>query len=86
MEEKVSGIVLGGISYGENDKIICEAFPDREFCDEMPEEEIEQKIHAIVDEINLNSPQTRQIAALRIRNTPFPRTSSGKIKRTAFYF
>ena len=39
------------------------------------EEEIEKKIHEIVDEINLNSPQTRQIATLKIRNTPFPRTS-----------
>ena len=52
----------------------------------MADEEIEKKIHEIVDEINLNSPQTRQIATLKIRNTPFPRTSSGKIKRTAFYF
>ena len=52
----------------------------------LSEEEIEKKIHEIVDEINRNSPQTRQIASLRIRNTPFPRTSSGKIKRTEFYF
>ena len=79
-------IVKEVVVYGENDKIVCEAFPDREFCDEMAEEEIEKKIHEIVDEINLNSPQTRQIATLKIRNTPFPRTSSGKIKRTAFYF
>lgn len=79
-------IVKEVVVYGENDKIVCEALPDREFCDEMKAEEIEKQIHRIVDEINLQSPQTRQIAALKIRNTPFPRTSSGKIKRTAFYF
>ncbi|MBQ4266817.1 MAG: AMP-binding protein, partial [Clostridia bacterium] len=79
-------IVKEVVVYGENDKIVCEAFPDREFCDEMEAEEIEKQIHRIVDEINLQSSQTRQIASLKIRNTPFPRTSSGKIKRTAFYF
>ena len=79
-------IVREVVVYGENDKIVCEAFPDTEFSDGMSEEEILSEIHRIVDEINLSSAQTRQIAELRIRNTPFPRTSSGKIKRTAFYF
>ncbi len=79
-------IVKEVVVYGEKDRIVCEAHPDYDFCSSMSEMEIEEKIRAIVDEINVNSTQTRQIAELRIRNTPFPRTSSGKIKRTQFYF
>lgn len=74
------------VVYGEKDQIVCEAFPDAEFCDGMEGETIESEIRRIVDDVNLQSPQTRQIASLKIRSKPFPRTSSGKIKRTEFYF
>ncbi len=74
------------VVYGEKDKIVCEAFPDREFCPDLDDIGIEKEIKKIIDGVNIVSPQTRQIASLKIRNTPFPRTSSGKIKRTEFYF
>ncbi len=74
------------VVYAEQDKIICEVFPDYEFCSNMTAEAIEKEIQNAIDEVNISSPETRQIADLKIRSTPFPRTSSGKIKRTEFYF
>lgn len=73
------------VVYGENDKIVAQIFPETEFTPES-EEETYEEIESIIDKVNENSPATRQIASFIIRKKPFERTSSGKIKRTEFYF
>ncbi len=74
------------VVYGEKDKILCEVFPDGEYCVDMSNEEIEDEIRNSIDEVNRITDETKQIADYKIRTIPFPRTSSGKIKRTEFYF
>lgn len=74
------------VVYGEKDKIVAEVYPDEDYCDGMSVGEIETCIKDIVDNINIQSAETRQINKVKIRNSPFNRTSSGKIKRTEFYF
>lgn len=74
------------VVYGENDKIVCEIYPDYEMLSDKTSEETETLIKALVDNINMQMTETRQICKVRIRNVPFVRTSSGKIKRSEFYF
>ena len=49
-------------------------------------DDVEGEISKIVDRVNISLNSDRQISSFRIRNKPFERTSTGKIKRTAFYF
>ena len=79
-------IVREVVVYGENDRIVGEIYPNYELCEDMTDEEIETEIQKVVDKVNLASSEVKQIALLRIRKTPFQRTSSGKIKRTQFYY
>lgn len=73
------------VVYGENDKIVAQVLPEAEFAPESDDETFDQ-VESIIDKVNELSPPTRQIASFVIRKTPFERTSSGKIKRTEFYF
>ncbi|MGN0447227.1 MAG: AMP-binding protein [Acutalibacteraceae bacterium] len=79
-------IVKEVVVYGENDVIVCEVFPDRELYSDKSEDELKAMIDEIVSKINENSPQIRRIAQVKLRDKPFARTPSGKIKRTEFYF
>lgn len=73
------------VVYAENDKIVAQVFPEEAFTAESDEETFRQ-LEAIIDGVNEASPPSRQISEFHIRSTPFARTSSGKIKRTEFYF
>ncbi len=74
------------IVFGENDKLIAEIYPDDLFIASNKLEEIENTLSLIVDKVNLQLNSDRMIHSFRIRNRPFERTSTGKIKRTEFYF
>ena len=74
------------IVYGENDKLIAEIYPDDTFIATNKLEEIERSLSLIVDKINLELNSDRTIYDFKIRNRPFSRTSTGKIKRTEFYY
>ncbi len=65
----------------ENDKIIAEVFPDKEFAEAAGIENIEEYLQAKVKQANMGEKTEREIASLRIRETPFPKTTTGKIKR-----
>lgn len=73
------------VVYGENDKIVAQIFPEEQFVPES-KDELLKMLEAIIDKANETSPATKQISEFFLRATPFPRTSSGKIKRTEFYF
>ena len=79
-------LVKDVIVKAEGDCLIAEFFPDRFFAESMKIRSIEQAISAIVDKINLNLNSDRQIHSFRIRETPFRRTSNGKIIRENYYF
>ncbi len=80
------GIVKEIVVYAEKDSIIAEIFPDELLVSSLEIVDVEGEIEKIVDRVNKSLSSDRQINSFRIRNKPFVRTSSGKIKRTEFYF
>ena len=74
------------VVFAKDDKIRAEVFPDYEFAKSHGIEDIETEIERIVDKINVMSPSDEQINSFTIRNHPFERTSTGKLKRTEFYY
>ncbi|MBE6811943.1 MAG: hypothetical protein E7523_03570 [Ruminococcaceae bacterium] len=72
--------------FADCDSIVAEIYPNIELYGNLTPEETESEISKIVDEVNLSMPTDRQIQEFRIRKIPFERTTTGKIKRTSFYF
>lgn len=71
---------------GENDRIVAEVFPDMEFAAAMGIEDVETYLNEKIKEANKGEKPEREITKLRIRETPFPKTSSNKIKRNYVKF
>ena len=65
----------------EDDRIVAEIYPDAEYAAAMGIEDIEAYLEKIIFEANKGETPEREIAILRLRETPFPKTSTGKIKR-----
>lgn len=74
------------IVYGENDKLMAEIYHDETFLGEKDVDEIRNILAEIVDKVNMQLNSDRTIYDFRIREKPFERTSTGKIKRTEFYY
>ncbi len=74
------------IVFAENDKLIAEIHPDELFVAQNNEDEIKKLLSEIVDKVNLELNSDKSIYDFRIRSKPFERTSTGKIKRTEFYY
>ena len=74
------------VVYGENDKLIAEIYHDEAFLGEKDVDEIRNILAEIVDKVNMQLNSDRAIYDFRIREKPFERTSTGKIKRTEFYY
>lgn len=67
--------------FAEENEIAASFYPDFEYASENGITEIEAEIRKIVDRINLSFESTREISRVYIRETPFERTTSGKIIR-----
>lgn len=80
------GIVKEIVVFAEGDSIIAEIYPDDLLVQSLGVEDVEGEIGKIVDRVNVSLNSDRQISDFRIRKTPFMRTSTGKIKRSEFYF
>lgn len=76
-EKVIKEIVVSG----EDNKIVAEIFPDAEFVAAMGIEDVEAYLNEKIREANVGEKPEREITVLRIRETPFPKTSSNKIKR-----
>ncbi len=74
------------IVFAENDKLIAEIHPDELFLAKKDAEDVKQLLSEIVDKVNLELNSDKSIYDFRIRSNPFERTSTGKIKRTEFYY
>ncbi len=74
------------VVFAENDKLIAEIHPDTVFLAGKDGDEIKRILSEIVDQVNMALPSDRAIYDFRIREKPFERTSTGKIKRTEFYY
>lgn len=80
------GIIKEIVVLAENDKLVAEIFPDEVLAETLGITDIEGVISAVIDKVNMDSASDRQIYSFRLREKPFERTSTGKIKRTEFYF
>ena len=80
------GIVKEIVVFAEGDSIVAEIFPDELLAASLGITDMEKEINKIVDSVNVSLRSDRQICSFRIRKEPFTRTSTGKIKRTEFYF
>ncbi len=67
--------------YGENDRIVAEFFPDYKFAKVNGIDDVEAEIQEIVDKLNIVAKSSHIISKIKIRNIPFEKTGSGKIKR-----
>lgn len=69
--------------YGENNVITAEFYPDGEYVEKHAISDVEKEISDLVNRTNLSGSTDREIGKIKIRNTPFEKTSSGKIIRKA---
>lgn len=76
-EKLVKEIVVSA----ENDRIIAEIYPDSEYAAAMGIEDIKAYLEERVKEANMGEKPEREIAKLLLRETPFPKTTTNKIKR-----
>lgn len=74
------------VVFAKDDEIRAEVFPDYEFAKAHGIEDIGVEIEKIVDKVNVISPSDEQIHSFTLRSCPFERTSTGKLKRTEFYY
>lgn len=79
------GIIKEIVVFAEKDSIVAEIFPDEQLATGTKEETYAE-ISGIVDRVNSTLNTDRQIHTFRIREIPFERTSTGKIKRTQFNY
>ncbi len=77
-EKLVKEIVVSA----EGDRIVAEIFPDTEYAQVMGIDDVEAYLNEKVKQANKGEKTEREIAILKIREIPFPKTTTGKIKRT----
>lgn len=80
------GVIKEVIVYAEQDKIMAEIYPDEALAKASGIDDIYGEVEAIVDRVNVSQHSDRQIHSFKLREKPFPRTTTGKIKRTEFHF
>ena len=78
-EKVVKEIVV----YGDKDRIVAEIFPDAEYASAAGIDDIKGYLEAKAEQLNESEPEERRIAEIRLRDKPFEKTTTGKIKRTA---
>ncbi|MBR4765827.1 MAG: long-chain fatty acid--CoA ligase, partial [Clostridia bacterium] len=65
----------------ENDRIVAEVFPNKEYCSVNGISDIEGIIKEKVKTMNSTAKASHIIAEVRMRDIPFDKTPSGKLKR-----
>ena len=67
--------------YAENDRIVAEVFPNKDYCSVNGISDIEGIIKEKIKVMNSTAKASHIIAELRMRDIPFEKTPSGKLKR-----
>ena len=70
----------------EGDRLMAEIFPDFLYAEAMGVINLNEFLSEIIDKVNTRLKSDRQIHCFKVRETPFRRTSTGKIVRENFYF
>ncbi|MBQ7117396.1 MAG: AMP-binding protein [Clostridia bacterium] len=79
-------VIKDVIVKAEVDSLVAEIFPDWLYAEMTGVENMEEALSEIIDKVNTTLKSDRQIHYFKIRETPFRRTSTGKIIRENFYF
>ena len=74
-------LVAEALVYGENNVITAEIYPNEEYKEKAGITDSVAALQEIVDEVNKNVPLYKRIHTLKVRETPFEKTTSKKIKR-----
>ena len=69
------------VVYAERDRIVAEIYPDFDYIDENGIEDVNAVIESMIDTMNLTAKPSHVISSFKLRNEPFERTGSGKLKR-----
>lgn len=74
-------LVAEVLVYGENNVITAEVYPNEEYMQMAGISDSVAALQQIVDEVNKNVPLYKRIHTLKVREVPFEKTTSKKIKR-----
>ena len=67
--------------YAENDKIVAEIFPNYDFAEENRIDDVVGMLENMVDTMNRTAKPSHMISRIKLRNSPFERTATGKLIR-----
>ncbi len=67
--------------FAHKDRIAADIYPDAEYAEKSGITDIEGEISRIVEEINAQDIDAREIAVINIQDSPLPKTPTGKIIR-----
>ncbi|MCQ2479175.1 MAG: AMP-binding protein [Clostridia bacterium] len=83
IEKKFADIKLISemLVYGENNRVVAEFYPDFEYAKANGIDDIEAYIENEVDKLNETAKASHIISKIKLRDIPFEKTGSGKIKR-----
>ncbi len=81
-EKTIKEIVVSA----ENDRIVAEVYPDADYIGTLDIPDLQAYYDEKVREANKGEKPEREISRIRIRDIPFPKTTTGKIKRKNITF
>ncbi len=81
-EKTIKEIVISA----ENDRIVAEVYPDADYVRMLDIPDLQAYYEERVKEANKGEKAEREISRIRIRDIPFPKTTTGKIKRKSITF
>ena len=74
------------VVYADDDRIVAEVFPDMEYAQLLGIEDVKKYLKGKVREANEGEKPEREITKLILREIPFTKTTTGKIKRGSVTF
>ena len=80
---KENKLVAEVLVYSEKDVIVAEVYPDAEYAEAAKITDIKSILEDITDKLNETALPSHRVEKLIIRDVPFEKTSTGKIKRTS---
>lgn len=79
---KENKLVSEVLVYAEKDVIIAEVYPNEEYAEIANITDINATLEELTDKLNETALPSNRVEKLIVRDTPLPKTSTGKIKRT----
>ena len=76
------GFVQEVVAYGQDGMICVEVYPNAEYIKENSITDLESAMNEVLARVNENLASFQRITSFTLRDTPFERTASSKIKRT----